>query len=405
MYKAPHQHDRMAYPPTKPQQAGARWPNHISYNQENTVRECAGGARGLPQTPRKSHRQDWQRETDVMKALPRQPKPRQPLQKMDSNCTADEQRISGTKHPMESEQLVTMIDDYLFKLAHHSPDQPRPSSSGTMFVDFGADGEVEVSYRNGVNKKLPTPPVPSKIPRPSKPASPRQTMEIKHHPQITKCEQRTETRTKPRSNRPSQSSRHDSVLDPSANHSIDISLPPPFPPPNWPLPPLPSQIPVNLQSRKSYPPQVRSTSRVVSTMKAHYSSPASSTMTHHTARNGAEGAYTVIEAEGMTASYQSGGLTQSFSVDPAAYAQPARVNSQADSQKTQYLDIPVPTYRFTPDASVRSSPSYVPLKKMDTNKSLPPLPSKELGVAKKEKKRHMIAQFVRKVSQKIEVRR
>jgi len=408
MYQAPRQHDRMAYPPAKPQQAGARRPNHISHNQENAVRQCAGGARDLPQTPRKSHRQDRQREADVMKTLPRQPKSRQPLQEMSSNHSVGEQRASSIKHPTESEHLVDMIDDYLSKQANHSPNTPRPSSSDTMFVDFGTDGQVEVSYRNGINKKLPTPPVPSKIPGPSKPASPRQTVEIKQHSKRTKREECTETGMKPRSKRPSQSSRHDSVIDPSANYSIDLSLPPPFPPPNRPLLPLPMQNPINLQSRKSYPPHVRSTSHTVSTTKAHYSSPAPSTITHLTARDEAEGVYTVIEPDGMTASYHSGGLTTSFTVDPAAYAQAARTKSQGQSQKPQYLDAPVPPYHSSPNPSVHASPPYVPLKKMDTNKLLPPLPpasrSQLPGEARKEKKRRKIARFVKKVLHKIEGR-
>ena len=409
MYQAPRQHDRMAYPPAKPQQAGARRPNHISHNQENTVRQCAGGARELPQTPRKSHRQDRQREADVMKTLPHQPKFRQPLQEMDSNHRMVEQRTSCTEHPPELEQSGNMIDDYLIQHANHSPDPPRPSSSGTMFVDFGADGQVEVSYRNGVNKKLPTPPVPSKIHGPSKPASPRQTIEIKQRSKRIKCKQRTEMDTKPRSKRPSQASRHDSVINPSANHSVDISLPSPFPPPNRPLPPLPVQNPVNPQGRKSYPPQVHSTSRTVSITKAHYSSPAPSAITYHTARDEAEGVYTVIEPDGMTASYQSGGLTTSFTVDPATYAQAARTKSHDESQKTQYLDIPVPPHHSFPNASVYASSTHAPLKKRDTNKPLPSLPpasrSQEPGEARQEKKRHKVARYVKKVLQKIESRR
>lgn len=408
MYQAQRQHDRVAYPPAKPQQAGARWPNHNSHNQENTVRQRAGGARQLPQTPRKSHRQDRQREADLMKTLPRQPKPRQPLQETESNNRSGEQRTSCTEHPTELEHLGNMIDDYLIHHAYHSPDPPRPSSSGTMFVDFGADGQVEVSYRHGVDKKLPTPPVPSKIPGPSKPAFPRQTVETKPHFKRGKREQCTEMGTKPCSKRPSQASRHDSILDPSACHGINVSLPPPFPPPNRPLPPLPVQNPVNPQSQRSYPPQVLSTSRTVSTTKTHYSSPAPSAITYHTARDEAEGVYTFVEPDSMTAPYQSGGLTTSFTVDPAVYAQAARVKSQDESQKTQYFDIPVPPVHCFPNAPAYASSTHVPLKKKDTNKPLPPLPqasrSQEPGGARKEKKRYNIARFL-KLLQKIEGRR
>ncbi|KAF3035346.1 hypothetical protein E8E12_006917 [Didymella heteroderae] len=425
MYQAPHQHDRMAYPPTKPQQAGTRRPNHISNNQEDAIRERAGGARGLPQTPRKSPRQNWEREANVMKTLPRQPKRRQPLQDMDCNRGADQQRISGLKDAMESERsvdLFTMIDNHLAwnmsasDLANRSSDPPRPSSSGTMFVDFRADGEVEVSYRNGVNKKLPTPPVPSKIPGPFKPASPRRTGDIKPNSKNTKYEHRTEALLKPRSNRPSQSSRHDSVLDPSTRHSIDVSLPPSFPPPNQPLPPLPSRNLVKPQNGKSYPPQANATSRTISTSKAHYFSPALATTTCRTTRDEVEDVYTVIQPEGMRSCYRSDGLTTSLTVDEAAYGQAARTKSRPESQKTLYLDIPVLTHRSSPNASLYAASTHTPLKKMDTNKPLPPLPpvsrepayacadvcSQEPDVLKKETKRHKVARFVKKVLRKIE---
>lgn len=340
-----------------------------------------------------------------MKMLPRQSKPRRPVQGKRSNHSVGGPRVGGTKHPMESEQLVTMIDDYLSTFAIHSPDPPRPSSSGTMFVDFGADGHLEVSYRNGINKKLPTPPVPSKIPGPSNPASPRHTVEIKQR-ERTKREQRTETNTKPRSKRPSQSSRHDSVLDPSVNQRIDISLPPQFPPPNWPLPHLPSQTPEHLPS-SSHRPQKYSSPRTASTTKAPYSSPALSTTSYHTACNETKAAYTAIEPEFRTAPFQSGGLTTSSTVTPAAYARAARVKSYPESQKPKHLDIPISTGRSSANASIYASSTHVPLRMMDTNKPLPPLPpvprSQELKVSKK--KRHSIVQFVKKVLQTIEGRR
>jgi hypothetical protein len=407
MYQASYQRDRMAYPPTKSQQAGTRRPNHISHNQENAVRERSGGARNLSETPRKPDRQGREREADVMKTLPGQPKPRQPLQDMDGNLEVRRgrcgQRTTAAKESMESERtadLFTMIDDHLAwnmsasDLVYHSPDPPRPSSSGTMFVDFGADGELEVSFRNGVNKKLPMPPVPSKNPARSKPASPRRTVEVKQDPKIpSPKQQRTEMHLKPRPTRPSQSSRHDSVISPSASHSIDVSLPSPCPAPNRPLPPLPSRNPANPQSRQSYPPQVHATSRSVSTTKTHQSLPA---------RNEAEGVYAVIEPDSMTVSYQSSGLTTSLTIDPALYTQAAR-----ESQTTQHLDVPSFTHR-SPNASIHSSASHVPLRKMDTNKQLPPLPpvsrqptslgkcSGKPGVLR-EKKRHKVARLVKKV--------
>ncbi|KAJ4384967.1 hypothetical protein N0V86_000572 [Didymella sp. IMI 355093] len=363
-----------------------------------------------------------------MKTLPRQPKPRQPLQDKDSNLemrrTLRGQRATAPKESMESDRTVdlfTMIDDHLAwnmsasDLVYHSPDPPRPSSSGTMFVDFGADGELEVSFRNGVNKKLPLPPVPSKNHAPAKPASPRRTIEVKPDPKIP-CpkQQRTETHMKPRPNRPSQSSRHDSVISPGANHSIDVSLPSPFPPPNRPLPPLPSRNPVNPQSRQSYPPQVHATSRSVSTTKVHQSWPAPSSTTNHIARDEVEGVHAVIEPDSTTVSYQSSGLTTPFTIDPALYAQAARKESRPESQTTQYFGVPSFAHRSSPNASIRSSASHVPLRKIDTNKQLPPLPpvsrqsmsldkcSRKPGVLK-EKKRNKVARVVKKVLRKIGV--
>lgn len=455
MYQAPHQRDRMAQPPTKPQQAGPRRPNHHSHNQENSIRERPGGARALSKTPRKPHCQDWEQgDPDVMKSLPRQPKQRKPLQDMDPNVEQRstprgprEQRSSGGNVSTESVQtqqevdLFTMIDDHLAwnmsasDLTHHNPDPPRPSSSGTLFVDFGFNGEMEVSYRNGVNKKLPTPPVPSKILAPSKLTSARQTVEINIKKEVQPKSQRDETKqpeAKPLPPRPSHSSRHYSVISSGTEHSerIDPFQAPTHPPLNRPLPPLPRLNPLNPQTRKSYPPQVHATSRSVSTTKAaaaHHSSPALSAATtdsYHTAsssqgRSGGgddegEGVYTVIEPQGMTAEYHSIGSTTSFS----ASVHPPRPASRPAARTNEHLDVPASTSKAsTPHsqtASFHSSSTSVPLKRLDTNKPLPPLPPTSHDFAyrdsccqvpvapfKKEKKRRKVLVFVKKVLHKM----
>ncbi|KAF2997334.1 hypothetical protein E8E13_003132 [Curvularia kusanoi] len=62
-------------------------------------------------------------------------------------------------------EIYNLIDDYMiWNKSSSDLILDRPGSSGTMFVDFTSNGEMEVSYRNGIHKKLPIPPGPSKIP-------------------------------------------------------------------------------------------------------------------------------------------------------------------------------------------------------------------------------------------------
>lgn len=366
MYQAPHQRDPMADPPTKCQQAGPRRPHHNTHNQGNSNWDVPGRPYSLPSTPRKSHRPDWECEADVMKSLPRQPKRYQTLPEMNHSPEVSgwpyERRASAPKGSMDSDRtadLFTMIDDHLAwnmsasDLIHQSPDPPRPGSSGTMFIDFGADGEVEVSYRNGRNKKLPTPPAPSKTSTPSRFGSQRHTLESKQIPKTT----RYTTHWQPHPKYPSHSSRHDSVLTPSASHPVNGSQAPPFPPPNCPLPSLPSRTPLDPQSRKSYPPQVHATSRCAST-------------------------------------------------------------SRTESQTNAYRSVrPVPASTHAPSfhSSIYAESTHVPLGKVDTNKPLPPPPPKSRAsdyrgtrsrrpvVSKQTKKQGFITRLVKKVLTKLDI--
>ena len=183
------QRDRMAQQATKSQQAGPRRPHRQSHQQQDADRARPGGARPLPETPCKPHHQDWnKRDAALMKPLPRGPRQqiqRKPLQRISPNIYDHRSTPSGprelqapahkastaTAHdPFRMSEMYTMIDDHLaWNVSNSDLTKPtRPDSSGTMFIDFNPYGEMEVSYRNGVNKKLPTPPVPSKTSTPSK---------------------------------------------------------------------------------------------------------------------------------------------------------------------------------------------------------------------------------------------
>ncbi|KAF1358533.1 hypothetical protein EJ07DRAFT_179750 [Lizonia empirigonia] len=134
--------------------------------------------------------------------------------------------------------MYMMIDDHLaWNMSSSDLESTRPGSSGTLFVDFDAAGDIEVSYRNGVNKKLPTPPVPAK------PTLPRREVQRKESKNT-----KTATR-KPLPPRPSLSSRHNSII--STGHEDDehidpFSFPtpqPPTPPPKSPRRSTPEQSP------------------------------------------------------------------------------------------------------------------------------------------------------------------
>lgn len=305
--------NRMAQPAARSQQARTRRPHSHAHLQENSDRSYPGSACPLSKTPRRDSYQDWHRqdEANLIKPLPR----RRPLESVDPNIerrsTPSGQRQGWSKrkasiatpqaHPRMSE-MHSLIDDYLaWNQSCSDLQRPRPDSSGTMFVDFGSNGEMEVSYRNGPNKKLPIPPVPSKMPTPPK------STPTHHQPAIKGRTQphphRKEARpSKPLPPRPSYSSRHDSVVS-SAAQNKDLSRSHQAPS----LPRLPSQTPhhAHPQSRKPYPPQVHRTRRSSSqTAQAAPPSPNPShisTSTYHTAPSSHNTeAYTVIEPGGLT---------------------------------------------------------------------------------------------------------
>ena len=232
-----------------------------------------------------------------MKSLPRRPRQRKPLHKLDGDMEQRleprghrqqfwAQKASGAPRPKARiSELNKLIDDYLEWNQSCSDIEPdRPGSSGTLFVDFVENGDMEVSYRNGVNKKLPSPPL---IPTPASVTSLRRRYKADQisNPKVA-C--------KPAPSVPSHSARHDSVISSRAAKAerIDPSfIPPAPPPPSFPLPKIPFQTSRSVpgQPRKLYPPQVHQTQRTPSQLPtARHSSPApsqTSTASFHTARS------------------------------------------------------------------------------------------------------------------------
>ena len=233
-----------------------------------------------------------------MKSLPRRPRQRKPLHKLDGDMEQRleprghrqqfwAQKASGAPRPKARiSELNKLIDDYLEWNQSCSDIEPdRPGSSGTLFVDFVENGDMEVSYRNGVNKKLPSPPLPPQFPTPASLTSLRRRY---------KAEQISESKVgcKPVPSLPSQSARHDSVISSRAANAerIDPSfIPPAQPQPSFPLPKITSRAPRPAPGRKLYPPQVHQTQRAPSQLPiARHSSPApsqTSTASFHTARS------------------------------------------------------------------------------------------------------------------------
>ncbi|KAF9698055.1 hypothetical protein EKO04_004110 [Ascochyta lentis] len=264
------QRDHMAQQTTKPQQAGPRRPHHPPHHYHNTDRARADRARPLPETPRKSHHPDRDAlDPGLMKMLHRKPVPRAPLQDihpnmLDHRSAPYQQQTSTSARKVSSaassqaqsrmSEMYGMIDDHLaWNMPTSDIESARPGSSGTMFVDFDTNGEMEVSYRHGVNKKLPTPPVPEKSSlsrRESKKEVPRK--EVRKTCEVEK--------QKPLPPRPSCSSRHDSVMssgrpeDEKIDRYFDARPRPQLPPKN----PRRSQIHDRV-ARRSHPPQVHQT--------------------------------------------------------------------------------------------------------------------------------------------------
>lgn len=258
------QHNLVAHQTAKSQQAGPRRPHHHPHLQQNSDRPLAGRACALSETPRKLYSQDRTVRKNAVMEVTRTPISRRPLQEIRSNAGSQSMPRQQQAHVRRAETKVEpaqprmsdmymMIDDHLaWNMSSSNLESTRPGSSGTLFVDFDAAGDIEVSYRNGINKKLPTPPVPAK------PTPPRREVQRKESKNT-----KTSTR-KPLPPRPSLSLRHDSII--STGHEDDEHIDPfsSFPTPQ-PLTPPPKN-PRRSQSQpkrehRSHPPQVHVTQR------------------------------------------------------------------------------------------------------------------------------------------------
>ncbi|KAH6621890.1 hypothetical protein C7974DRAFT_414572 [Boeremia exigua] len=193
-------------------------------------------------------------------------------------------------------EMYSMIDDYLAWNGSSSDLEPlRPDSAGTMFVDFASNGEMEISYRSGLNKKLPTPPVPSKNPERTKSTPLRHDTSVKENvrPTAQRKEQRKVEQSKPLPTHPSVSSRHDSVMSSGANSERATTNQ------THHLPRLSSQTSWHIRppSRNRHPPQVHATQRPPSRL-------ASPTPPQTASSTSSYGAYTVTQPCGLTMHFQ-----------------------------------------------------------------------------------------------------
>ncbi|UPX20144.1 uncharacterized protein EKO05_0010386 [Ascochyta rabiei] len=433
------QRDHMAQQTAKSQQAGPRRPHHTPHHHQNTVRARADRARPLPETPRKPHHPDRNPcDAGMTKALPRKPVSRPPLRDIQPNVcdyrstgpsqqgsTRRASSVAMSQAHSRMSEMYTMIDDHLaWNMSSSDLEAARPGSSGTMFLDFDTDGEMEVSYRNGVNKKLPTPPVPAK-PTLSRHTALRGEVEREVLPRKqTKRTCEVEKR-KPLPPRPSSSSRHDSVISSGRleDEKIDRHLD------ARPLPRVPPKDSRRTQvqdrvARRSCPPQVhktQSTRQAPSTSASpapsqppmHYS-PSS----HHTAPT-SRGRTTYIDPSGLQVRYHAppspspsaaGTASKPASrayvsgYDPAtnyAYDYDGRTMhvhgsptpSRPGSHTSEYFDISASTYR-----------SDVGLRLVEK-----PLPHPPQGAARlpeppcaDAKKRHGVRRFVHKLLNKLD---
>lgn len=340
-------------------------------------------------------------------------------------------------------EMYTMIDDHLAWNVSNSDltELTRPGSSGTMFIDFNPYGEMEVSYRNGVNKKLPTPPVPSKTSIPSKvpvPSTPTLTHnEIQVEIQPPKVQRKEVKQAKPLPSRPSHGSRHDSVISSGAEHSENIN---PFrarPLPRLPsqeyqtrpLPRIPSQAPQyphvqRRKTRKSYPPQVHCTQR--SSTPVHPSpipSEASDAASYHTAAPFHDTIpIEVIEPSGITVHYHAANCQAYVSGQDAdknynweydgrvVHVRGSPTPSRPTSYTSEYFNIPASFYSHSTPLLSSTSPSFSEpqvaqdkLQVRHESKPLPPLPGTLPEPPHQDvKKRRKTLAFVQKLLHKLD---
>ncbi|KAJ4331096.1 hypothetical protein N0V95_009948, partial [Ascochyta clinopodiicola] len=268
------QRELMAQQTAKSQQAGPRRPHYHPHLYQDAVRARADRARPLPETPREPYYSDGKpSDAGLIRALSRKPVPRRPLRDLNPNLCdsrAPEPPQRGSTRRTSSaatsqaqsrmSDMYTMIDDHLaWNMSSSDLEDARPGSSGTMFLDFDTNGDMEVSYRNGVNKKLPSPPVPAKPTR-SRHAVLRGEVkrEVLPRKQTKRmCEVEKRKLLPPQ---PSYSSRHDSVI--SSGRQEDEKIDRYFD--ARPLPRVPPKDPRRTQAkerehRRSHPPQVHQT--------------------------------------------------------------------------------------------------------------------------------------------------
>lgn len=466
MFSAPQvQRDRMAHQATKLQQAGPR-PQHY----QDADRARPGGARSLPKTSRKSHYQNRDKQANMIKPGGRQQVQRKPLQDINPNARDQrttprgprasqslqasktvahsdypqatlwtmEQQASSRKasaatsqDPSHMSEMYTMIDDFLAWNMSNSdlPMQTRPGSSGTMFVDFNPTGQMEVSYRNGVNKKLPTPPVPSKpskpsttseVPVPSNAISPRK--QVHNETREVSRAQRKEAVSKPLASRHSRGSRHDSVVsgaEQSENNDSTYARPLPRLPSGEyktrPLPRIPSQNPQDphiqrRETRQKYPPQVHRTQRSSTPISSPTPSHDSNTTFHTAASSQDVTPFEVIDPSGITMHYSAADQQAYVSgQDPETrykwdyngqimHVHGSPTPSRPTSYTSEYFDVPASTYHASAPLLHVTCGSKIPASKSKkyTSKPLPDPPHQDA------KKRRSLSVFVKKILNKLD---
>lgn len=331
-------------------------------------------------------------------------------------------------------EMYSLIDEYMAWNESMSdlgcpllgPESPvRPGTSGTLFVDFGVDGEMEFSFRNGVYKKLPAPPVPSKSRDSSVVVSSHRESSIDHTARNPTKEPVHKSAS------PSDGTRHDSVISSGTtatstfqqfrrSQSFELTRPP-----SRPLPPTPSQPSriaqppryLHPQGRKAYPPQVHQTQRPSSQPRpSPPPSRASSEISFHTAvsEHGGQERYAVIEPPGPGIQYRSssewlksgpgteraGARTAYFDLPTSTpYASTNPPSTPPHSTPLHSPSIPAAYQRSTARPRIPSSLSH------PQRKPLPPSPHTRQPVPSthgSHKKRHRVVSFMRKMVVKAE---